>query len=206
MAFNVRSIMHSVLMLVSLVSYWSGQEVIAQNSKGNFLTGSRADEVWDLMAHSPYAQAGEHGMVVYMISYSSCGNCIVFLRDFWEAHKANMQLREIFAPVNEPRYIDEAADIALTRSAASAEAYYKRLRVAPPVNSSPDRQAALKRDEAFTTLLNGILRQIGHVQDSFPTFIFRVKDASSDKVMIVSGWGDPQLTRDMDRWVKETAR
>ncbi len=60
---------------------------------------------------------------------------------------------------------------------------------------------------ASTTQINGFFRQIGHVTDSFPTFVFRVKDAEGrDKVMIISGWGDQQFTRDMDTWVKEAAR
>lgn len=181
--------------------------VFAQNSKGDWLTGPRADALWSDMAHGPYAQAGNHGMIVYMISYSSCVNCVAFLRDFWDSRRANMQLREIFAPINQPRYLDEAADIALTRNAETVEAYYKRLRVAPPVNSSPAREAALQRLESFTTQINDFFRQIGHIQDGFPTFVFRVKDASGqDKVMIVSGWGDSELTRDMDTWVKEAAR
>ena len=203
---NHASLRRLLLVLTLVLSFAHTRLAQAQNGKADWLTGPRADAFWADMARSPYAQAGDHGIVVYMISYSSCGNCIVFLRDFWEAHKADMQLREIFAPVNQQRYLDEAADIALTRNAETAESYYKRLRVAPPANSSPARQAALERVESFATQTNNFLRQIGHVQDSFPTFIFRVRNGSGDRVMIVSGWGDPQLARDMDAWVREAAQ
>ena len=190
------------IFLVLLTAY----SVQAQNSKGNWLTGPPADAFWNQMALSPYAQNGDHGMTIYMLTYSSCGNCIVFLRDFWEAHRANIQLREVFAPINGPRFLDEAADVALTRDPAIAEAYYKRIRVAPPANSSRERQLALSRVETFVTQTNAFFRSIGHVQDGYPTFVFHVKDASGhDKLWIISGWG-PELARDMERWVKDASK
>ena len=194
------------VLVMTLLLLLGSSAASAQNSKGSWVTGPRADAIWNLMAQSPYAQAGDHGMVVYMISYSSCGNCIAFLRDFWESRRGDMQLREIFAPVNDPRYLNEAADIALTRSAQTAEAYYKRQQVAPPVSSSPARQAALQRVVDFNTRINTVFRQLGHVQDGYPTFVFRVKDqAGQDKLWIVSGWGD-ELARDMNNWVQQASR
>ena len=143
-----------------------------------------------------------------MISYSGCGNCIAFLRDFWDSRRGGITLREIFVPVNQQRYLNEAADIAITRDAASAEAYYKQIRVAPPAHGSAERQAALQRMVNFTTQWNGMLRQIGHIQDGFPTFILRVPDSSNGltKVLVISGWGDPRLKQDLDQWIREASK
>jgi hypothetical protein len=177
----------------------------AQNSKGNWLVGSTADQFWEQVGQSPYTQNGNHGMVIYMLSYSHCANCIEFLRDFWEQRKGNMQLREIFVPISQPKLLDEAADMALTRNPAFADAYYHQRRVAPTVNGSPERQAALNHVEQFTTLANQFFRKIGHIQDGYPTFIFRVKDEQGrNKLWIISGWG-PEIARDMDGWVKQYA-
>ena len=120
------------------------------------------------MEQAPYAQSGDHGLIIYMNSYSKCGNCIVFLRDFWEARKSKIQLREIFVPIgSQPELLNECADIALTRSAADAEAYYKRTKVAPPANSSPARQAALQKEIQFNTRLNEFFGKMGHNRDGF---------------------------------------
>ncbi len=192
----------SVLSLLLLVS--AGSDALAQSSNANWLTGPPADAFWAQLAQSPYAQAGDHGFTLYMLSYSSCSNCIVFLRDFWESRKGTIQLREIFAPINQPHFLDEAADMALTRNPAFADAYYHRTRTAPPASSSPERQVALKQVEDFVTRTNAFYRQIGHIQDGYPTFVFRAHDAKSgqDRLWIISGWG-PELAADMDRWVKQ---
>ncbi len=179
----------------------------AQTSNANWLTGPRADAFWNILGQAPYAQAGTHGLVVYMISYSNCPNCILFLRDFWEPRRSDIQLREIFAPVGQPRYLDEAADIAITRNAETAEAYYKRLRTAPPANSSTERRAALQRMEALIGQVNDFYRQIGHIKDGYPTFILRAKDTSGqDKLYVISGWGDANMTRDFDSWVRQASK
>ena len=188
----------AVTMLFILASTFS----MAQNNKGTWIKGPRADAFWKSLAESPYAQDGDHGMVLYMLSYSRCGNCITFLRDFWQPHRAEIQLREIFAPVSQPMFLNEAADVALTRDPAIADAYYHQTRVAPPVGSSVDRRAALDRVERFVTATNAMFRELGHVQDGYPTFVFRVKDeappfAGQDKLWIVSGWG-PELARDLN--------
>jgi len=137
-----------------------------------------------------------------MITYSSCPNCIAFLRDFWQSRRNEIELREVFAPVNsQPHFLDEAADVALTRDPAIVDAYYHRTRTAPSA-TTPGRKAALSRAEQFMTQANNAFAKIGHVRDGFPTFILRAHENGMDKVLILSGWGSPELTRDMDRWVK----
>jgi hypothetical protein len=171
-------------------------------SNFNWITGPPADNLWTLMGQSPYAQNGDRGTVIYMITYSSCPNCIAFLRDFWQSRRDEIELREVFAPVNsQAHFLDEAADVALTRDPAIVDAYYHRTRTAPPANT-PARRAALSRAELFMTQANSSFAKIGHVRDGFPTFILRVHEDGMDKVLIISGWGSPELTRDMDRWVK----
>jgi len=173
-----------------------------QPSNFNWITGPPADNLWTLMGQSSYAQNGDRGIVIYMITYSSCPNCIAFLRDFWESRRNEIELREVFAPVNsQPRFLDEAADVALTRDPAIVDAYYHRTRTAPLANT-PERRAALNRLEQFMTQANNTFAKIGHLRDGFPTFILRVHEDGMDKVLIISGWGSPELTRDMDRWVK----
>lgn len=190
--------------LLFVLGAWTNV-ALAQASNASWIAGPPADAFWQRLATSPYAQNGEHGMIIYMLSYSTCGNCIAFLRDFWEPRQGAIILREIFAPVNQPRYLNEAADVALTRDAAIANSYYHQTRTAPPVNSSPERQAALQRVVAFTTTTNAFLRGLGHVTDGFPTFIFRANDEQGrNKLMIVSGFG-PDFARDLDRWMKEAA-
>ena len=178
----------------------------AQNSNASWVTGPRADAIWQTMAQAPYAQDGDHGMVVYMITYSACPNCVLFLRDFWQPRRSDIQLREIFAPVNsQPRFLNEAADIALTRSVASVDAYYHRSAVAPPVNT-PERRAALTQSERFLEQMGVLYQQLGHIPNSFPTFVFKVRDGGQEKLWVISGWGDPNLTRDMTRWVQEASK
>ena len=178
----------------------------AQNSNASWVTGPRADAIWQTMAHAPYAQDGDHGMVVSMITYSACPNCVLFLRDFWQPRRSDIQLREIFAPVNsQPRFLNEAADIALTRSVASVDAYYHRSAVAPPVNT-PERRAALTQSERFLEQMGVLYQQLGHIPNSFPTFVFKVRDGGQEKLWVISGWGDPNLTRDMTRWVQEASK
>ncbi len=177
----------------------------AQASNANWVSGPRGEAIWQSMAQAPYAQEGDHGLVVYMITYSSCPNCILFLRDFWRPHRTDIQLREIFAPVSsQPRFLNEAADIALTRSAISADAYYHRSAVAPPTNT-PERRAALVQSEKFIEQMNSLYRQLGHIQNSFPTFVLKVQDGGQDKLWIISGWGDQNLTRDMTKWVQDSS-
>ena len=173
-----------------------------QNSNANWISGAPADTFWNKLEQSPYAQDGDRGLVIYMLSYSSCGNCIAFLRDFWQARRGNMRLREIFVPINQPQFINEAADIALTRSAALADSYYHRAHIAPPANNSPERQAALQRAVAITTDANTFFRKIGHIQDGYPTFVFRVHDGGEDKLWVVSGFG-PEFAKALDGWIKK---
>ncbi len=177
-----------------------------QNRNASFMVGSSADALWRIMEGSPYAQNGDRGLIVYMISYSSCGNCIVFLRDFWEARRSSMRLREVFAPVNQPQFLNEAADIALTRDPKSAEGYYKRSKIAPAVESSPERQAALEKVKQFNGKIHGVFNQIGQHVDGYPTFVLRETEPNGqDRVVIVSGWG-PDFAKDLDLWIKKAAQ
>ena len=174
--------------------------VLAQNRNASWVTDARGDAFWGQLARSPYTQNGSRGLIVYMLSYSECGNCIAFLRDFWESHKTRMQLREIFVPINQPSLLDEAADMALTRDPVRADAYYHRILVAPKVNSSPERKAALDQVVSFTTRANAFFAALGHIQDGYPTFLMRVRVGGEHRVVIVSGYG-PDFARDLDRWV-----
>ncbi len=179
--------------------------LLAQNRNGSWVTGARADAFWDQLARSPYTQNGSQGLIVYMLSYSACGNCIAFLRDFWESHKTRMQLREIFVPINQPRLLDEAADMALTRDPVRADAYYHRVLVAPKVNSSAERKAALDEAVTFTTRANAFFASLGHIQDGYPTFLMRMRVGGEGRLIVVSGYG-PDFKRDLDRWVAAAAK
>ena len=204
-AFMHRRMLVRLALIILAIPASTEQPSFAQASKANWVSGSAAENFWNQLSQSAYTQNGDHGVIVYMISYSTCGNCIAFLRDFWETRKNDMQLREIFAPINQGHLLDEAADMTLTRSAANADAYYHRTRIAPPANT-PERQAALLRAERFQTQINQFLRQAGHIQDGFPTFIYRTHDAAGDKINIVSGWGDPHQAKDLDLLIQQAAQ
>jgi hypothetical protein len=190
---------------VLLLAYATASVALARDSNASWLAGPSADAFWSELANSPYAQNGDHGLTIYMLSYSGCGNCIAFLRDFWEPRKQNIRLREIFVPVDQPRFINEAADVALTRNEAFADAYYHQARTAPPITGSSERQTALRIATEFTTRTNALFGRIGHIQNGFPTFVFQVRDHGVNKVWIVSGFG-PDFARDLDQWVKQAAQ
>ena len=175
----------------------------AQNSKGNWITGRLADELWDKLGSAPYARNGEKGMVLYMLTYSSCPNCLNFLNSFYLPKRNQIQLREIFAPLVDPRFANECADVALTRDPAVVDAYYRHTRSAPAVSSAPERARALQQVELLFGFVNSAFAKIGHLQGGFPTFIFKTHDQV--KLWIVSGFG-PEFARDLDAEVQEYAQ
>ncbi len=177
----------TALALLLFVSAPSQAQQAAQS-----VSGPAAAQFWQVLEHMPYA-AKNTGPVLYVLSYSTRGNCIAFRND-WDHRLKSVQVRELFAPIAASQHFqNECADLALTRDPAVADAYYSHSRTAPPVNSSRERMEALQQMEEGFTQINNFLSRIGHIRDGYHTFIFRSSD--SKQVLIYSGYSKTDMPR-----------
>lgn len=157
-----------------------------------FTITQHADELGLLLEGSPYVSRHGQGPALYIVTFRSCPTCFAFeARERAGLQAAGIDLRWVIyarrdaggKPRSTPQELAMVAELARTRDPSQFEDWYagsaaedaQSSALPPPVESSPDRLAAIEAGRSLVDRFDTILKDNGQ-QMAIPAMFWKAGD------------------------------